>query len=105
MDFGDREKDLHFVNMIELEREKRLDEFLKNRQVLNTIESLYELAVSSGALEAESPLEQLAMSCSEAIRFAYRLSRELGIPQDSFMVGVGDIARTESEQFIKETYN
>ena len=73
--------DSNFVDVLEIARQRRLDSYLKNNYVLRVIESLYELAMSSGASRAECPVEKLALGCSEAIRYAYRMSRELGIPQ------------------------
>lgn len=81
----------------------RLHEYIKNPLVRNIFNALCGLCIcSDDKYEIE---EAVAMTCSEAVRYAYKMSKELGIDKDTFLEGLGEIMSAEDEEYRLRHYN
>jgi hypothetical protein len=81
----------------------RLSDYLRVPEVRDIFLALRSLCTHSDEeLELE---EQVALTCAEAVRYAYKLGRELGIDKDTFLSGLSKIVEIEDEDYRLRYYN
>ena len=81
----------------------RVEGYLKIPSVKNAFDALSGLCFSS--LDELAVEEQVAVTCSEAIRYAYRMGREVGIDKETFMNGLTIILDAEDTMYRTKYYN
>ena len=81
----------------------RVEGYLKIPRVKNAFDALSGLCFSS--LDELAVEEQVAVTCSEAIRYAYRMGREVGIDKETFMNGLTIILDAEDTMYRTKYYN
>jgi hypothetical protein len=81
----------------------KLGDYLKIPQVQDTFMALRSLCREE-AEEVELE-EQVALTCAEAVRYAYKLGRELGIDKDTFLSGLNKIMEVEDEDYRLRYHN
>ena len=80
-----------------------LDVYLRVPEIRDTFEALRELCNSDvKKLELE---EQVALTCAEALRYAYRMSKELGLEKETFMEGLTSLMDAEDRDYRLRHYN
>ena len=81
----------------------KLSAYLRIPQVRDTFLALRGLCIEDADnVELE---EQVALTCAEAVRYAYKLGRELGIDKDTFLSGLNTIIEVEDEDYRLRYYN
>lgn len=66
------------------------------------------IALRSLCIEEEEVVcleEQVALTCAEAVRYAYKMSKELGIDSASFLAGLEIIMADEDREYRLKYYN
>ena len=58
-----------------------------------------------GDIEENELEEQVALTCAEAVRYAYKMGRELGIDKSTFMSGLDRIVDVEDREYRSKHYN
>ena len=80
-----------------------LYEYLNNPEVKDTFDSLCRLSSCEGdKFEIE---ERVANTCSAAMRYAYKMSKEIGLNRDEFLAGLENIMSIEDEEYRARHYN
>jgi len=86
-----------------LRPKSQLVDYLGIREIRGTFDALKSMCADEvGQLELE---EQVALTCAEALRYAYRMSKELGISKDTFMEGLGSLMDGEDLDYRSRHFN
>ena len=83
----------------------RLSDYLRVPEVRDLFLALRSLCMRSDEDEELELEEQVALTCAEAVRYAYKLGRELGIDKDTFLSGLSKIVEIEDEDYRLRYYN
>ena len=86
-----------------LKNGSKLTAYLLIPEVRKTFEALKGLCVDDSTnVDLE---EQVALTCAEALRYAYKMSKEIDIDRDTFLTGLTQVMTSEDQDYRTKNYN
>ena len=79
-----------------------LKNYLSVPEVRDTFVALRNLCIEEEFVCLE---QQVALTCAEAVRYAYKMSKELGIDRVTFLDGLDKIIEVEDREYRLKHYN
>jgi len=90
-------------DLIFMKPQSQLAKFLKVPQVRETFMALRRLCVIE--CDEEELEAQVSLTCAEAVRYAYKMSRELGIDKETFLGGLDKVMEVEDADYRIKNYH